>query len=222
MDPQLADSVDGQSRLRRRKAQAGKHRCPRRPTVVSVGLAQARAVDSKIHPEDQLTSFSDSFKEALDSIPTPLSECISTLLASIALDPGFRGFLSYAQSVSLPVIILSGGMEPIIRALLTKLVSEHEAASIKILSSHVRAREGKDLYLDAHGWEIVFHDDSPYGHDKSLAIKEFSALPEAERPVLFYAGDGLSDLSAARETDLLFAKKGRGKPAPICCGSTCS
>jgi len=28
---------------------------------------------------------------------------------------------------------------------------------------------------------------------------------------LFYAGDGVSDLSAAKETDLLFAKAGRGK-----------
>lgn len=28
---------------------------------------------------------------------------------------------------------------------------------------------------------------------------------------MFYAGDGVSDLSAARESDLLFAKKGQGK-----------
>lgn len=28
---------------------------------------------------------------------------------------------------------------------------------------------------------------------------------------MFYAGDGVSDLSAAKETDLLFAKQGRGK-----------
>jgi len=28
---------------------------------------------------------------------------------------------------------------------------------------------------------------------------------------MFYAGDGVSDLSAAKETDLLFAKKGHGK-----------
>lgn len=28
---------------------------------------------------------------------------------------------------------------------------------------------------------------------------------------MFYAGDGVSDLSAAKETDLLFAKAGRGK-----------
>jgi len=30
---------------------------------------------------------------------------------------------------------------------------------------------------------------------------------------MFYAGDGVSDLSAAKETDLLFAKKGHGKLA---------
>ena len=28
---------------------------------------------------------------------------------------------------------------------------------------------------------------------------------------MFYAGDGVSDLSAAQETDLLFAKKGHGE-----------
>lgn len=28
---------------------------------------------------------------------------------------------------------------------------------------------------------------------------------------MFYAGDGVSDLSAAKETDLLFAKAGHGK-----------
>lgn len=28
---------------------------------------------------------------------------------------------------------------------------------------------------------------------------------------MFYAGDGVSDLSAAKETDLLFAKKGMGE-----------
>lgn len=35
---------------------------------------------------------------------------------------------------------------------------------------------------------------------------------------MFYAGDGVSDLSAARETDLLFAKKGHGElflPKPM-------
>jgi 2-hydroxy-3-keto-5-methylthiopentenyl-1-phosphate phosphatase len=53
--------------------------------------------------------------------------------------------------------------------------------------------------------------NSGFGHDKSLEIRPYARLPAEERPVLFYAGDGVSDLSAAKETDLLFAKSGRGK-----------
>ena len=51
---------------------------------------------------------------------------------------------------------------------------------------------------------------SGFGHDKSLEIRPYANLPAEERPTLFYAGDGVSDLSAAKETDLLFAKAGRG------------
>jgi 2-hydroxy-3-keto-5-methylthiopentenyl-1-phosphate phosphatase len=52
---------------------------------------------------------------------------------------------------------------------------------------------------------------SHFGHDKSIEIRKYSSLPDSERPTMFYAGDGVSDLSAAKETDLLFAKRGRGK-----------
>ncbi len=53
--------------------------------------------------------------------------------------------------------------------------------------------------------------NSGFGHDKSLEIRPYAGLPAEERPTLFYAGDGVSDLSAAKETDLLFAKAGRGR-----------
>lgn len=52
--------------------------------------------------------------------------------------------------------------------------------------------------------------DSHFGHDKSIEIRPYANLPDLERPTMFYAGDGVSDLSAAKETDLLFAKKGHG------------
>ena len=51
---------------------------------------------------------------------------------------------------------------------------------------------------------------SGYGHDKSITIRPYANLPDGQRPTLFYAGDGVSDLSAASETDLLFAKEGKG------------
>lgn len=58
--------------------------------------------------------------------------------------------------------------------------------------------------------------DSHFGHDKSIALRQYSSLPDSERPTMFYAGDGVSDLSAAKETDLLFAKKGHGKSIARC------
>ena len=57
---------------------------------------------------------------------------------------------------------------------------------------------------------ISCRDYSDFGHDKSLAIKPYNKAPQGQRPTLFYCGDGVSDLSAARETDLLFAKHGHG------------
>lgn len=55
---------------------------------------------------------------------------------------------------------------------------------------------------------LILFSPSHFGHDKSRAIKPYSSLPADQRPTLFYCGDGVSDLSAARETDLLFAKIG--------------
>lgn len=63
--------------------------------------------------------------------------------------------------------------------------------------------------------ELIF---SHFGHDKSLEIKPYAALPADKRPTLLYAGDGVSDLSAAAETDLLFAKKGHGTTLSISYG----
>lgn len=132
----------------------------------------------------------------------PFDECVALLRANIKLDPGFSTFYTWCLSQNIPVIVLSSGMEPIIRALLTDLVGP-TAEKINIISNQVKINEDKS-------WQIVYHDISDFGHDKSLAIKPYANLPKGERPTLFYCGDGVSDLSAARETDLLFAKAGHG------------
>jgi 2-hydroxy-3-keto-5-methylthiopentenyl-1-phosphate phosphatase len=79
---------------------------------------------------------------------------------------------------------------------------------MQVLANSVGPRSGKDINEEG-GWTILFrHPESGFGHDKSIELRKYSSLPEDERPTMFYAGDGVSDLSAARETDLLFAKKG--------------
>ncbi|KAM7186323.1 HAD-like domain containing protein [Rhypophila sp. PSN 637] len=172
------------------------------------------AAQRKSHNADVLSlkrHFRDSFQEMLDSVSANagFDTCISTLIQNITLDEGFKAFFEYAGANNIPIVILSGGMEPIIRALLVNFLGEEKAASMQIVSNQVGPRfEGADINA-AGGWTIVYHDDSGFGHDKSLEIRPYANLPEGERPVLFYAGDGVSDLSAAKETDLLFAKAGK-------------
>lgn len=150
-------------------------------------------------------SFRDAFHTMLGSVSPhkTIAECRDILVSHIRLDPGFKVFYDWCKARDIPVIILSSGMEPLIRALLEKLLGADDP--IEIVANGLREWDG--------GWEIVFHDESHFGHDKSRTIKPFTEarekLPEgARKPVFFYCGDGISDLSAARETDLLFAKAG--------------
>ena len=148
----------------------------------------------------------------INSIKTPFPECIRLLCENIKLDPGFSDFYRWSREAKVPVIVLSSGMTPIIRGLLVHLIGP-EANDIEIVCNEVVDRPGMTKEQEG-GWNIQFHDDSGFGHDKSLTIrpyaKHIAEHPEEGKPILFYAGDGVSDLSAARETDLLFAKKGHG------------
>ena len=149
----------------------------------------------------------------MDSVRNPFPECIKLLCENIKLDPYFSDFYKWSRENDVPVIVLSSGMTPIIRALLVHLVGP-EANDIEIVSNECIDRPPKTKNQEG-GWQIQFHDDSGFGHDKSLTIrpyaKHFEERRNEHRPTLFYAGDGVSDLSAARETDLLFAKKGHGE-----------
>lgn len=149
----------------------------------------------------------------MESVKTPFPDCIKILCENIKLDPYFKDFYQWSREKEVPVIVLSSGMTPIIRSLLVHLIGP-EAADIEIVSNEVVDKPGKTRDQE-DGWQLKFHDDSGFGHDKSLTIRpyaeHFAKRPNEPRPTLLYAGDGVSDLSAARETDLLFAKKGHGR-----------
>ncbi|KKY15612.1 putative phosphoserine phosphatase [Phaeomoniella chlamydospora] len=155
--------------------------------------------------------FRDGFRKMLDSWTTSFPDTIEILKKNIKLDPHFANFVSWAKSAGVPIIVLSSGMVPIISALLEHLLGP-DFKDIEIIANGVQPKPPINDLTKPLGWEIVYHDDSGFGHDKSLTIrpyaKEIAKLPEAERPTTLYAGDGVSDLSAAKETDLLFAKKG--------------
>jgi len=111
------------------------------------------------------------------------------------------------------VIVLSSGMIPVIETLLKHLLGEELMQDIEIVANETQLRAPGNSLDKSDGWTIKFHDDSGFGHDKSLTIRPYAdaiaKMPDDERPTLLYAGDGVSDLSAARETDLLFARAGQ-------------
>lgn len=118
------------------------------------GVERRRQLNKAVLYENM--HFRDSFVEMLDSIKTPFDECVDILLKNIKLDPGFKEFYDWAQQNNVPIVILSGGMEPVIRALLDTLLGP--GWDIQIVSNDVVAREGKTL-KDEGGWRIEFHDD---------------------------------------------------------------
>ena len=66
------------------------------------------------------------------------------------------------------------------------------------------------IKIEHTGWDIIYVDDSDYGHDKGEHLR-FAKQERGESPLplIVFIGDGVSDLSAAMEADVVFAKKGK-------------
>ncbi|RDA95054.1 hypothetical protein CP533_2173 [Ophiocordyceps camponoti-saundersi (nom. inval.)] len=168
-----------------------------------LGAGSDRRLQGSLDTLNGHVHFRDFYQEMMDLISAPFDECLDLLLQHVRLDPGFRQFYAWARANNVPIVILSGGMQPVIRALLRNLLGPG-ASDIQVISNDIRPRNPGTSINDPNGWTIQFRDETAHGHDKSVEIRKYSSLPN--RPVLFYAGDGVSDLSAAKETDLLFAK----------------
>lgn len=147
------------------------------------------------------STFRDSFREMLESVSAnghTFEECKELLKKNIKLDPGFRQFYEWCKAHDIPVIIVSSGMAPLIRAVLANLIGQEAAEEIEIIAN--------DVVIHPSGkWNIQYrHPSSGFGHDKSQAILPYRGLPNP--PTLFFFGDGVSDISAAKYADVLFVK----------------
>ena len=162
---------------------------------------------------DESDTFRNTFQKMLDSWHLPFPQVLDILRDNISLDPHFKNFMVWAREHHVPVIVLSSGMVPVLEALLKHLLGEDLMQDIEIVANETQLVPPGNSLDVADGWTIKFHDDSGFGHDKSLTIRPYAdaiaKLPFDQRPTLLYAGDGVSDLSAARETDLLFAREGQ-------------
>jgi 2-hydroxy-3-keto-5-methylthiopentenyl-1-phosphate phosphatase len=102
--------------------------------------------------------FRENMQAMMDSVSLPFPEVISYLVDHVELDPHFREFYAWCRGEGIPVVILSGGMAPVIEAIMRHELGEEVGGEIVVVSNAVEAREGK-LVDEEGGWRIVFRDD---------------------------------------------------------------
>ena len=86
---------------------------------------------------DGTETFRDGFQKMVNSWTVSIPETISILKKHIKLDPHFHDFARWAKINSVPIVVLSAGMAPIIRALLDEFLGEL-ASNIEIVANDVQ------------------------------------------------------------------------------------
>lgn len=182
--------------------------------TANYGCGEAKLKEITKQIGDGEVSFRDGFQQEFDSWMLPLPKVLEIMKRDISLDPHFKDFVLWAKENSVPIVVVSSGMIPIVRTMLAHFLGEDLIQDIEIVANDAQLKSPINSFDKADGWTLKFHDSSSFGHDKSLAIRPYADAiskmdSDDDKPTLLYAGDGVSDLSAARETDLLFAKAGK-------------
>ncbi|KAJ3220192.1 hypothetical protein HDU67_005518 [Dinochytrium kinnereticum] len=144
--------------------------------------------------------YRDAVHEMWDGVYLSWSET-TELLKDIQLDPDFDEFHDYLLKHGFPLNVVSAGLVPLCELFLKTYT--REGGVLEVFANDV---------VFGERWKIVYRDESQYGHDKGApirALKEQFASNCKERPILIFLGDGISDISAAKEADFVFAKKGK-------------
>ncbi|KAI9283382.1 HAD-like domain-containing protein [Sporodiniella umbellata] len=163
----------------------------------SLGVERRRALEHAIM--DGTKTYRDAVQEMWDNVHVSWDEAWAEHLDNCRIDPGFPSFYNYCRENSFPVTVISSGLYPVLEKIMFNFLGE-QSKDIKIISN--------DGEIVDRTWRIIWRDDSIYGNDKSKSLLEARATAP-ESAVFIFCGDGVSDISAARHADVLFARKGR-------------
>ncbi len=124
-------------------------------------------------------------RRELRSVRVGWPEALAALDRDVKVDPTFGPFVAWCRSNGFPLVILSSGMEPVVRHFLPD-------PDLPVIAHGVR--------VEPDGW----HYEPVPEHDK-VRILETANSPGP----LVYIGDGASDVCVIPKVDRLFAKHGR-------------
>src|SRR6187402_1303531 len=169
------------------------------------GTDRRQILDEQIKTGER--SFREVSEEMWGSLNVPFDDGFAVMKETLEIDPDFEAFHQFCVTNNIPFNVISAGLKPILRKVLDAFLGEEAAAHIDILANDAEITE------DGSEWKPVWRHDTELGHDKALSINEArdQANLEAEDgtiPLIVFIGDGVSDLPAARQADVLFARRG--------------
>ncbi|KAI1501436.1 2,3-diketo-5-methylthio-1-phosphopentane phosphatase [Biscogniauxia marginata] len=169
------------------------------------GAKRREILDEQIKNGER--SFREVSEEMWGSLNVPFDDGFEVMEQTLEIDPDFRDFHQYCIENGIPFNVISAGLKPILRRVLDTFLGEEQSAHIDIVANDAQ------IAADGSEWKPIWRHDNALGHDKAQSITE--ARREAELacedgtiPLIVFIGDGVSDLPAAREADVLFARRG--------------
>ena len=141
------------------------------------------------------------------SLDVPFANGFEAMKTALDIDPAFSTFHTFCVNNAIPFNVISAGLKPILRSVLDHFLGEEASSNIDIIANDANINE------DGSNWEVVWRHETAMGHDKALSLNEYKdtarlASDDGTIPMIIMIGDGVSDLPAAREADVLFARRG--------------
>jgi 2,3-diketo-5-methylthio-1-phosphopentane phosphatase len=168
------------------------------------GSKRREVLDEQIKTGER--SFREVSEEMWGSLHVPFEDGFEIMEESLDIDPDFKEFHKYCLDNKIPFNVISAGLKPILRRVLDIFLGEKQSQHIDIIANDA------NIPSDGSSWTVNWRHDNDLGHDKALSINEYkdSAVQDADGniPLIVFIGDGVSDLPAAREADVLFARRG--------------
>ncbi|KAJ1326588.1 2-hydroxy-3-keto-5-methylthiopentenyl-1-phosphate phosphatase [Microdochium nivale] len=161
--------------------------------------------------DKQITTGERSFREVSEdmwgSLNVSFDDGFSIMRNKLDIDVDFQKFHKYCIDNDIPFNVISAGLKPVLRKVLDTFLGVEESSHIAIVANDA------DITADGSQWKPIWRHDNALGHDKAISMTEARQQAEMECedgtiPLIVFIGDGVSDLPAAREADVLFARRG--------------
>ena len=175
-------------------------------------------------------SFRDISEDMWGSLTIPMEDGFDVMRENMDLDPAFMEFHEFCKENGIAFNVISSGLRPILRKVLDAFLGAQEVCPSYLLISTLRKREREKLtyrtqsseipiiandatFNNGEPWKPIWLHETELGHDKALSVNKgraeaAEACVDGEIPLIIFIGDGVSDLTAAREADVLFCRKG--------------